>query len=259
MSEQSTPSNPDRSAFLKPFWTHTFGPPWRVSLLLLAVLEGVRYFAVFSPYPAQALFFLQYAATWAVPFIFLTSNGRFQIGLRERGASFRSLGLGALAGAAYALPVFVLGMVLYGDSPDNWCISLRDYMRLNELRGVMHPAAVFALFSVPAILFAPIGDEILFRGLIHQAFERRWNRIAATAVNCTAYGFTYLYFHAIWMDGSGIHFRLISGLLSVVLLMGAGVVFTVCRLLCGSLWAAVAAHAAFNLTMLGASIVYYMR
>jgi membrane protease YdiL (CAAX protease family) len=259
MNDQPLLSDSDRSAFLKPFWSRTIGPPWLVSLLLMILLGAVRYIAIFSAYPAQALFFLQYAAMWIAPFALLTTNGRYQIGLRERGATLKSMGLGCLAGSLYGLAVFVLGTSLYGYSQDNWCISLREYLRLTELRGVLHPAAVFGIFAVPAILFAPIADEVLFRGFIQTTFERRWNVVVATTVNCVAYGLTYLYFHAFWQDAAGIHYRNVSGTLTFVLFVGIALVFTLCRHLSGSLWTAVAAHAGFNLTMLGAAIFYYMR
>jgi membrane protease YdiL (CAAX protease family) len=259
MNAEQASSNPDRSAFLKPFWTRTVGPPWVVALLLAFLLGGARFFAVFGPLPAQATFFLQFAAVWAIPFVVLTTNGRYQIGLRERGATMVNMAFAALAGAVYGLITFGLGMVLYGDSPENWCVSLCDYLRLVELRGVMPPVAVFALFAVPAILFAPIADEILFRGFIQTAFTRRWNPYVATAVNCVAYGATYLYFHAIWSDASGFHVRLVSGGIALALFMCAALLFTVIRLTSGSLWPAMASHASFNLTMLGAAIVYYMR
>ena len=259
MPAESVPSNPDRSAFLKPFWTRVVGPPWAVSLLLAIVLGAARFFAVFGPYPAQAIFFLQFAAVWVTPFVFLTTNGRYQIGLRERGATAVNLASAVLAGAIYGLIAFGLGMALYHDSPENWCVSLRDYLRLIELRGVLPPIAVFALYAVPSILFAPIADEILFRGFIQTALTRRWNPQVATTVNCLGYGITYLYFHAIWSDLAGFHVRLVSGGITLGLFTVAGLLFTLIRLYSGSLWTAVAAHAGFNMALLAAAIVVYMR
>jgi hypothetical protein len=259
MNADQSSSNTDRSAFLKPFWTRTFGPSWVVSLLLMILLGGVRYVAVFSPYPAQALFFLQYAGAWFAPFVILTTNGRYQIGLHERGATAANMALAALAGAAYGLITFGLGMVLYGDSPENWCVTLRDYLRLIELRGVMPPIGVFALFAVPAILFAPLADEILFRGFIQTAFTRSWNPYVATAVNCASFGITYLYFHAIWSDAAGLHIHLVSGGIALALFTGLGLLFTLIRLYTGTLWTAVAAHAGFNLMLIGVAIFVYMR
>ncbi len=259
MMNPPAPSNPDRSEFLKPFWAGRLGPPWLVSLFLLVLVAAARFFAVLNPLPSQLIFLLQNAAMWAVPFILFTSAGRHGMGLQERGITARSITYSALAGAFCALTLFVLGMVLYGDSPDNWCISLRDYLHLIEMRGVLPPVAVFALFAVPATVFAPIGDEILFRGFIQRAFTLRWNPLFATLLNCLAFGLIYLYFHAIWQDADGFHLRLVSGALQTVLLAGTGLVFTLCRHLSGSLWPAVAAHAAFNLTILAAAIFYYMR
>jgi hypothetical protein len=259
MNAEQASSNPDRSAFLKPFWTRTVGPPWVVSLLLMALLGGVRYVAVFSPYPAQAIFFLQYAAVWVAPFALLTTNGRYQIGLRERGATTVNMASAVLMGAVYGLIAFGLGMALYRASPENWCVTLRDYLRLIELRGVLPPVAVFGLYAMPAILFAPVADEILFRGLIQTAFTRRWNVYVATVVNCVSYAITYLYFHAIWTDAAGIHVRLVSGGITLALFCGLGLLFTLIRLYTGSLWTAVAAHAGFNLAMVGAAIFVYMR
>jgi membrane protease YdiL (CAAX protease family) len=259
MPAEAISSDPDRSAFLKPFWTRVVGPPWAVSLLLAVVLGAARYLAVFSPLPAQAIFFLQFAAVWVAPFVFLTTNGRYQIGLRERGATALNMASAALVGAVYGLLAFGLGMALYHDSPENWCVTLRDYLRLIELRGVLPPLAVFVLYAVPSILFAPVADEILFRGFIQTAFTRRWNLYVATAVNCVLFGITYLYFHAIWSDSAGFHVRFVSGGITLALFTTAALLFTLIRLYTGSLWTAVAAHAGFNLALVGAAIFVYMR
>ena len=52
MDSQSA-SGSSQSEFLKPFWTALFGPPWLVSLIVLAVLASVRFFAFFGPYSLQ--------------------------------------------------------------------------------------------------------------------------------------------------------------------------------------------------------------
>jgi len=78
-------------------------------------------------------------------------------------------------------------------------------------------------------------------------------------VNCLGYGITYLYFHAIWSDLAGFHVRLVSGGITLGLFTVAGLLFTLIRLYSGSLWTAVAAHAGFNMALLAAAIVVYMR
>jgi membrane protease YdiL (CAAX protease family) len=241
-------------ALLKPIWVALLGPPWLISIIVLIVLVAVRFFAIFSPYSLQALFFLQAIAMWALPFIFFTSSGRRQIGLTERGISATSILLSALAGAVCALAFFTLGMLIYGNSPDNWCISIRNYLHIDEMRGVLSPAGLFALYALPAIFLNPLGEEILFRGFIQQAFAIRFNAFVATLVNSLLFGLCYLYLHGIWHDASGFHIRLASAALSVASMACIGAVFTKCRSLSGSLWPAMAAHAAFNLTILAISI-----
>src|ERR1700678_833622 len=154
------PSASLQSSFLRPFWTGVIGPPWVVSLAVLALLAGIRFFAIFSPYSLQELFFLQVVGMWALPFAILTAAGRRQIGLTERGMTFNSMVLSALAGAFCALIFFFLGMFIYGDSSNNWCIRIRNYLHFDEMRGLMSPLELFALYSLPAMFLNPIGEEI---------------------------------------------------------------------------------------------------
>jgi len=44
--------------------------------------------------------------------------------------------------------------------------TVRDSFRLPELRGSMPGPLLFATIALPAMIFSPIGEEILFRGVI---------------------------------------------------------------------------------------------
>jgi uncharacterized protein len=248
-----------QSALLKPFWTALLGPPWFVSLVAVVVIAAVRFIAIFSPFQLQELFFLQTVAMWALPFAMLTAGGRRQIGLKEGGMTFASMFLSALAGTTCALLFFAAGMAIYGESPNNWCISIRNYLHLDEMHGLMSPVALFALYALPAIFLNPVGEEILFRGFIHQSFARRFNPAVATVVSSLLFGLIYLYLHGIWHDASGFHIRAGSAALAILLMSCIGAVFTLCRTLSGSLWPAMAAHAAFNLTLLALTIHEFLR
>jgi len=37
------------------------------------------------------------------------------------------------------------------------------------------------MIALPAMIFSPIGEEILFRGVVQYAFTQRWNAGVATA------------------------------------------------------------------------------
>lgn len=253
------PTTSPGPAFQKPIWTTLFGPPWLASLLILALVASIRFFAFLSPYPLQELFFLQTVAMWALPFLYLTASGRHEIGISSQGVTLTSVMLSAVAGVACGLVLFGLGMLIYGDSANNWCISIRNYLHFEEMRGLMPPLGLFALYALPAIFLNPIGEEILFRGVIQQTFARRFNPAIATLVNSVLFALIYLCIHGLWRDAAGFHIRLGSAALAVLLMAGVGAVFTLCRTLSESLWPAMAAHAAFNLTLLGAAILHYFR
>jgi membrane protease YdiL (CAAX protease family) len=247
-----------RMEFLKPFWTDLAGPPWVLSLVVFAVIVSIRFFAYLSPIQLPALFFLHSMAMWLIPFWVMNQEGRSEIGLSARGLSFRTMILGALAGAACAIALLGLGYLLFGSSADNWCFSIRDFLHFDEVRGMMPPIALFALYSLPAVFLNPIGEEILFRGFIQQAFARRFHRGAGVFVSSLLFGLAYLYIHGIWHDSSGYHLRILSGSIAVVLLAFIGSVFSLCRKKSGSLWPAAAAHAGFNLTILAVEIHYFV-
>jgi hypothetical protein len=256
------PDARDHSGFLRPIWsripcTGISVPPWLFSLLVLAVLAAARYCAVFGPPQARILFLLHALVMWTLPFLFLTRQGRRDIGLRKLGNTVSALALSALAGACCGFAVYAAGMLLYGSSPDNWNLTIRDSLQLKQMLAVMPPAAAFAAIVLPAMILTPIGEEILFRGLIQQSFTLRWNAVIATAVNGLAFGLIHLHVHVLWRDAAGYHLRPVSGALMFLMGVGLSAVFTFCRLRTGSLFAAMAAHAACNLFMIGAVFIHY--
>ena len=150
-------------------------------------------------------------------------------------------------------------MTLYGASPDNWDLSIRDSFHMKEMLALMSPAAAFALIALPAMILTPIGEEILFRGFIQQAFTMRWNFPIATLVNGVGFGLVHLHVHGLWKSDAGFHLRLESGTLMVSLMAATSAVFTLCRLRSRSLWMAMAAHAACNLAMITADFFHCLR
>jgi hypothetical protein len=246
----------DPSSLLCAPWRRIPVAPWLFSLLVLLLLVALRFYAVYGPPQARILFLIHFLAMWALPFLVLSAQGRREIGLRKQGNSLSALGLSALAGACGGFAVYAAGMVLYGSSPDNWCVSIRDAFHLAEMRAAMPLAVAFAAVVLPAMIVSPIGEELLFRGLIQQSFARRWNVVIATVVNGLAFGLVHLHVHGLWRDAAGFHLHLISGALMVLLMAGVSAVFTLCRLRSGSLYAAMVAHSACNLAMIGAIFLH---
>ncbi len=250
---------PDTGGFLCAPWNRIRIAPWLLSLLVLTVLAAARFYSAFGPPQARILFLLHILVMWTLPFLFLTRQGRREIGLRKQGFKPVALVLCSSAGVVGGLFIFWIGMALYGNSPDNWCVSIRDSFQLNQMLAVMSPTAAFAVIALLTMSFTPIGEEFLFRGLIQESFTLRWNAVIATLFNGFAYGLIHLlHVHGLWHDAAGFHLRLVSGALVVILLAGLGAAFTLCRLWTGSLWCAVVAHAACNLAMISAIFLHFV-
>jgi membrane protease YdiL (CAAX protease family) len=121
-------------------------------------------------------------------------------------------------------------------------------------RGMMDTSTFSTLmlhlvFTLPALLFSPIGEEIFFRGILQRALEQRCSARISTALECAAFGVVHLFHHGLVPGAAGWSIRLLSGALWVMVMCLTAVLFATLRQRSGSLFPAMAAHAAFNAAM----------
>ncbi len=86
-------------------------------------------------------------------------------------------------------------------------------------------------------ILAPIGEELLFRGVIHH-WLRRWGAVLAVVVSSLIFGLA--------------HFNLMIGAIAFILGIGCAIIYDRTR----SLWAPIIVHVVFNL--LGIGLLYAM-
>jgi uncharacterized protein len=161
----------------------------------------------------------------AIPFVALRAHGRAPlrtVGLGRPRLS--SLALGAAVGLGNALLVVapLQAAVRHLAPPE----QLERFDQAGLLEG-RRPVDL-ALLLVGVCLVAPLCEEFLFRGVLLRGLAERWGKAAAVAVSAALF--------------AAIHFNpvVFLGLWEVGLLFGA------LSLATGSLWTAVAAHAANN-------------
>jgi uncharacterized protein len=233
---------------LRFFWQRIFHRTWIVSLILFVALGGLRAYGLFGPSSARMGIMLNFLLMWFLPFIFFTRKGRQAMGLKKVERP-RWLGWGLFLGMGAALIVFGIGWVLYGRSADNWYVSVLDSFSIGAAQLQIPLPVLFLLYTCPAMIFSPIGEEFFFRGMLNESVREQWGGTIATAANATAFGGIHLLHHGFRWDSTGAHLLLGSGLLWVGLMIGLSWLFTICRQRSGSIWPAVVAHSGFNLMM----------
>ena len=246
----------NKSVF-KGFWGNTFSFNWRFGLFLIVALGVPRFIVVLNSnvtgrYNYVSIIFL---VMWVLPFIFLSKEGRKHIGFtRVKHISwlFHSFFIGGLS----CLFVFVLGYFMYHSTYQNWFVYLA---RPFEMYGELVSSERFVLFAVSSIFamtFSPIGEEIFYRGLVHGSFVAEFGERKASYIDSLAFAFTHLaHFGIVFINGEW-QLLILPSILWVVLMFFTSRLFFYCKKKSGSLLGPILSHAAFNLVMM--YIIFYL-
>jgi membrane protease YdiL (CAAX protease family) len=213
-------------------------------LVLFFVIRGYAYLAPTSPPWLAPVGFVLMAAT---PWIVFNQRGRREAGL-ERARSIADYGVGALAGALAALVCFLLGIALFGETTDNWFMTVAATYHARDPGG-LSTLTLHLIFTLPALVFSPVGEEIFFRGTLLRSLEEKTSRTTATLLQAAAFGLLHLFHHGLNRGQDGVRVLALSGLIWVALMFGSALVFAWARQRSGSLYPAIVSHASFNLVM----------
>jgi membrane protease YdiL (CAAX protease family) len=219
---------------------------------LAVAFAAMRVAGMLGPASLRWMVPLGFVLMTLTPWALLDAEGRRAIGLC--GVRSRWLIPGLLLGAAAAVACGALGHLLFGVGPDNWFVSVASYYRGTMDTTALGGVTLYLIFTTPALIFSPIGEEIFFRGLLQRALEEKLSVRMATWLECAAFGIVHLCHHglaALWAGGVGLSLsvRPLSAALWVVLMFLVALMFAQIRKRSGSLYPAIAAHAAFNAAM----------
>ena len=184
----------------------------------------------------------------ALPWIILTAEGRRRIGLRrcEQPAFFL---VAVFTGLVAACICYALGIILFGHGSDNWFASIANsYRSTLDTRG-MDILTLYLVFTLPALLFSPIGEEIFFRGFLQDALQEVFSARTSALTGAGLFGAVHLFHHGLIATAGGIAVRPLSGAIWVALMFSTALLFAWLRRTSGSLFPAMIAHASFNATM----------
>src|SRR5688572_4150090 len=97
-----------------------------IGFIFVILFAAIRGFGMLGSQAARPLIPLGFVIMMILPFIFLTAEGRRQIGLRKSNTRSTYV-VAVLYGVGAASLCFVLGVLLFDKGPDNWFITIRNY------------------------------------------------------------------------------------------------------------------------------------
>lgn len=222
------------------------------SLVLIALLaiafSVMRALGALGPFNLRWLLPLGFCLMMVLPWVLLTQDGRRQIGLKKpHKKSYYLLGIGL--GITAPFICFLLGYFIYGNTSNNWFVNIgNNYKTVMNTSG-MSFWMLHLIFTIPAMLFSPIGEEIFFRGVLQKTLEQKWSTSSSTFIECCLFGVVHLCHHGFLKAGGSLVFLPMSGLLWVIQMFFVAWMFAWLRAKSGSIFVAILAHSIFNLTM----------
>jgi membrane protease YdiL (CAAX protease family) len=223
----------------------------RTGILLLVLFGVVRIALVLQAnvtgsYQVVSLVFV---AMIALPLIMLTREGRPRIGL-ARPSRWRWVVPALIAGVAMALTVHAAATALWGRTLSHpFAYIARSYADVPASPSDEDRLIYFIIFAVIGMLFSPIGEELLYRGVAHESIAAGLGDRRAAIIDAAAFAVTHLaHFGLVFLAGAWA-FLPLPALFWVSAMFLASLAFYGFRRLTGSLVGAVTAHAGFNLAM----------
>lgn len=222
------------------------------ALLLWAVIFGlgftaIRAYAMLGPVGVRPLFLMHCVLMAATPWLLLTASGRAQAGIQKPNR-MHWLAVAPFVGAAASAACFAIGYLLFERTGDNWFVSIGNSFRAQPTPN-FSLIQLHLMFTIPAVIFSPIGEEIYFRGVLQRALETRCSPRLSSVLESGWFGAAHLIHHGLVLTAAGLAFRPVSGTLWFLLMTLLSLAFAALRKASDSVAPAILAHSAFNATM----------
>lgn len=236
---------------LRKFWLRFFKYNWKFGLFLILLFGIPRFILVLHANvsggygTAFIIFFLM----WFSPFIFLTKFGRKEIGLKKPN-SYIPLFYSFLLGALSCAVIFGLFVIFFDKSISNALVYISKAGMSSMVLSDSDRFTFFIISAIPSMLFSPIGEEFLFRGVIHGSFVSQYGENKASLFDSLAFALIHLAHFGIVYNAGSWNFLFLPALLWVLSMFALSRVFFKCKQMSDSIFGAVFSHAGFNLTMM---------
>lgn len=213
---------------------------WSIATILFLLHAVLRFGGLSDP----RLYPLSMAIIWPLPWLLASRQGRRRMGLRAPVAG-RWYWIGPVVAVGLLAACAACAWLVHGAADGNWFVQHALAMReaLDRAPAAASTVTLFAIVTLPAMIFSPLGEEFLYRGFLLTAFTDRWGARTALHVQAGAFALAHLAHYGLA--------PLQPGLLVVWLpsMYFAALAFGWLVRSGRSLWPAVLGHAVFNLGM----------
>ena len=237
---------------LRPFWQHLFRSNMMFGFVMILLLGVPRFILVLNAnvtgsYNLISIIFL---FMWIAPFIFLSKEGRRKIGIKKPSGA-KWLLFSFISGILICAVMFLVARLFYDNTIANWFnyISRTYRVPANPLTADDRNI-YFIIYSIAGITFSPIGEELFYRGIVHESFADKLRDNKASVIDSLAFALTHLAHFGIVYDAGQWNFLMLPALLWVFFMFLASRVFFIFRQQSGSITGAILCHAGFNFAMM---------
>lgn len=237
---------------IKSFWPGIVRLDWRFGTLLIILIGLPRFILVMQAnatgqYQMVSIIFL---VMMILPFVLLNRQGLTMIGLVKT-AKPKWILYSILLGIGFSVIVYWIGMLLFGRGISNWFVYIaQSYPVSSDIREGRELFTYFIIYAITSMTFSPLGEELFYRGLVHQCFQDRFGSNRASQIDSAAFAVTHLAHFGIVIHQGIWQLLPIPAVLWVILMFMASRIFFICRLQSGSLLGPITSHAAFNFMMI---------
>ncbi len=226
-------------------WDRVFPSKWVLGIFLVLLFGIPRFILVLKSYVSGQSQWLSIVFTLMcfTPLIFLKKAGRREMGIRK---STRPLWLvwGFLLGCGMCLLLFAITRLAFGPDISN------PFVYIATLAGTDNSSALyFLIYMIIVMTFSPIGEELFYRGLVHQAFKPGLGERKASMADSAAFALTHLAHFGIVYTVAGWKLLPFPALLWLTAMFFTCMVFNHVRKESGSILGPILTHAGFNFGM----------
>ena len=235
---------PSNALYHKP-WERLFPNRWVLGLFLIFLFGIPRIILVLNASRTGQNQWVSIIFTLMcfTPLLFLNKAGRREMGIRK---ITRPLWLlwGFLLGAGICLLIFALNRLICGTGICNPFVYIASTTTSGNASMVY-----FLIYLAVSMTFSPFGEELFYRGVVHQTFREQLGERNAAVIDSAAFALTHLAHFGIIYAAGGWKWLPLPSLFWVTSMFLTCLVFNHVRQESGSILGAILTHAGFNFAM----------